>query len=195
MPLAPVTAPAEEPLTLTEAKAHLRVTAADDDTYITTLIIVARQWAENVTRRALITQTWDLFLDKFPSMLSPGSMIEVPLPPLVSVTTVKYTDTDGVQQTLSASLYDVDINAERGRITPAYGEVWPSTRAEMNAVEIRIVAGYGATAFVPVKIKQAMLLLIGHLYERREDTVVGVTPARVPQASEWLIADYQSIRF
>lgn len=188
--LAIVTAPTEEPLTLAEAKAHLRVTGSGDDTYITTLITVARQWAENYTRRALITQTWDLFLDKFPRW-----MLEMPLPPLQSVTTLEYTDTDGVQQTLGGTLYRVDTNAERGRITPAFNEVWPVTRAVMSAVKIRFVAGYGLAAAVEVKIKQAMLLLIGHLYENRQDVVIGVMPAHVPQSSKWLIGDYRSVRF
>ncbi len=183
-------APSEEPLTLAEAKDHLEEVATYKDDYITTLITVARQWAENHTRRALISQTWDLFLDGFPPWT-----IEMPKPPLASVTTVKYTDTDGVQQTLAASLYDVDINAERGRIEPALNQVWPVTRSVMNAVEIRFVAGYGAAADVPKKIKQAMLMLIGQLYDNREDTVTGTTVSKVPQSSEWLIADYRSVRF
>jgi len=157
-----VTAPTIEPLTLTEAKNHLRVDITDDDTYITNLIVAARLAAENYTGRAFITQTWDLFIDKFPTS---GAFIEIPKPPLQSVTTVKYTDADGNQQTLASSVYTVDTNKEMGTVTLAYNQSWPTIRAVPNAVEIRFIAGYGATAStVPEGIKHAMRMLIGHLY-------------------------------
>lgn len=92
MPLVLQTAPTTEPVTTAEAKTHLRVTTSDDDTYIGTLITVARRHVETITGRALINQTWDYFLDNFP----PGDKIVIPLPRLSSVTTVKYTDKDNV---------------------------------------------------------------------------------------------------
>lgn len=158
-----ITAPATEPVTLTEAKAHLRVTGADDDTYITALITMARQYAEVFTRRALITQTWDLYLDAFPDY-----DIALPMPDLQSVTSVTYVDTDGVSQVLSSALYQVDLASIRGRIAPAYNEEWPDTREETyGAVKVRFVCGYGAASAVPETIKGAMKLLIGHWFENR----------------------------
>jgi len=171
MPLKLINAPATEPVTLTEAKAHLRVDGSADDTLITALIVAARQAAEQITGRALITQTWDLMLDAF------EPTIELPMPALQSVTSVKYLDSNGAEQTLASGNYKVDAVSEPGRIIPAYGLDWPATRDEINSVTVRFVAGYGAAAAVPQPIKQWMLLKIGELYENREGTQTGTVTA------------------
>ena len=189
MPLQLVTAPTSEPVTLTEAKSHLRVTATDEDTLITSLIVAARQWAENFTGRALITQTWDYFLDVF------ADPIEIPLPPLVSIDSIKYVDNDGVTQTLAATEYTVDTAAERGLVRLAYGKSWPGTRTQANAVTVRFTAGYGAAAAVPGPVKSACLLMLGELYARRETALVGAPVASVPVSAEYLLWPYRSLRF
>ncbi len=189
MPRALVTPPAAEPVTLSEAKAHLRVTATDDDSSITAQIAAARVWAEDFTQRALITQTWDLKLDAF------ADEMEIPLPPLQSVTSVKYLDADGAEQTLAATEYTVDTAAERGLVRLAYGKAWPATRAQANAVTIRFVAGYAGAAAVPGTIKAACLLVIGELYARREDSIVGTIIEKVPLNAEYLLWPYRSLRF
>lgn len=147
--------PAEEitALSLTPAQA--------DDAQLAALVTAAREMAEAITRRALLTQTWDLFLDEFPA-----AEIEVPLPRLQSVTSITYTDAAGVSQTLAAGAYQVDTASEPARLLPAYGTSWPCTRAVPNAVAVRYVAGYGDTpADVPQPIRQAVLLLVSGLYE------------------------------
>ena len=165
MPVVRVTAPSVEPLDLAEVKLQRRVSGTDDDVELSRLISGARQYAENYTGRSFITQTWDLFLDKF------ESKIEIPMPRLQSVTTVKYTDTDGNQQTLSSSLYTVNTNAEPGYIIPAYNESWPDIRDVPDAVEIRYIAGYGdASTDVPEDLRHALLLMIGEWNENTEDT-------------------------
>jgi uncharacterized phiE125 gp8 family phage protein len=112
----------------------------------------------------LITQTWDLFLDKF------QQKIEIPFPKLQSITTVKYTDTDGAQQTLSDTLYTVVTNTEPGYIIPAYNQDWPDIRDVPDAVEVRFIAGYGlASTDVPQDMRHAILLLIGTWDENTED--------------------------
>ena len=194
MSLNSVTAPTVEPLTLVEAKSHLRVEITDDDTLITRLIAVVRRHAEASIRRALITQTWELRLDRFPS--SSLTPIHLPLPPLQSVTLISYVDTDGVSQTWAGSEYDVDApkgeTAAPGRVRPAWGKTWPTTRSQMNAVIVTFKAGYGdAETDVPQAIRHGMLFLLGHLYEHREAVAHAQTVIKMPMATESLFATYK----
>lgn len=168
MPARLITAPAVEPVTLAEAKAHLYVTHSDDDAIIGAYLAAAREDAEHRLQRALVEQTWELALDAFPNV------IVLPMAPLASVTSIKYLDADGVEQTLDPATYYVDTDAEPGELVAKYGESWPSTRAERNAVRVRYVAGYGADGrFVPAAIRQWILLRVGALYENRESAVAG----------------------
>lgn len=179
--------PTTEPVTLPEAKGHLNITVADDDTLISGLISAAREVCETFTRRALVSQTWRMDLDGFP-------MDEIQLAPLElqSVTSVAYIDADGVAQTVDPGKYAVDTSG--GVIYPAYGEQWPSTRAQRNAVTITYVAGYGAASAVPQVIKQAMLLLISELYENREESGPS-NVAQLPMTAERLLWPYRDLRF
>ena len=144
--------------------------------------------AEERTGRQLVTATWTLKLDAFPAHEAP---IELPKAPLQSVTHVKYYDTAGVLQTLSSALYAVEAPvgdfAEPGRIVLNYGEVYPGTYAQLNAVEVEFVAGYGTTSAVPGLMKAALLLVVGELFERREDAVTGTSIAEVPLAARRLL--------
>lgn len=182
-------APATDPLTLAEAKAHLRVTATDEDALITSLITAATDSAEIFTGRALVTQTWDLTLDSFPCV------IEVPKPPLVSVTSITYIDTDGATQTLATTEYTVDTKSEPGRIVPAYGKYWPSTREVPNAVTIRFVAGYGNAAAVPKSIKQGMLMQIEHMFDNRGTVNIGNVVNEIPLTMQSLYNMHRVYRF
>jgi uncharacterized phiE125 gp8 family phage protein len=173
-----VTAPADEPITLSEAKQQVRRTdVTADDSYLQTILIPAvRERAEIATRRQLLTATWDLKLDAFPC--GADDAIVLPKAPLISVTSISYVDPDGATQTWSSSLYAVSAPtgpmAARGEIRPVYGESYPSVRFQTNAVTVRFVAGYGTSATsVPPRLKMGMLLDLGTLYEHREDLVVG----------------------
>ncbi len=181
---------ATEPVTLTEAKAHLRVTGTDDDTLIGTLITAARQYVENYLNRALITQTWEWRLDAF----SPWTLI-VPMAPLISVTSIQYVDGQGTTQTLAVTEYDVDAKSEPGRITPAYGKAWPAIRYQMNAVTITFSAGYGAASAVPSPIKQAILLVIGEMYAHREASMVAAPIIELPLGVKSLLLPYTVIEY
>lgn len=183
-----VTAPVAEPVTLAEAKSHLRVEHSDDDQYIDALITVAREWAESFTRRAFITQTWDLVLDHFPHVIT------VPLPPLQSVTAASFThvDTAGTTTQVTSTVYTVDTDSEPGRVYEAYGQSWPSTRDIQNAVRCRFVAGYGdAATDVPAPIRHAIKILVSQWYEHREPVVINMTPATVPMTVHALLYPYQ----
>jgi uncharacterized phiE125 gp8 family phage protein len=174
MPLKLITAPDEEPVFLEEAKIFCRVDGDDEDQLIEAIIIAAREMAEQRTKRALITQIWDLSIDEFPSE------IVLPYPPLQSVTYVKYVDTDGVLQTLASSNYTVDIASEPGRIVPAYGITWPSTRCQINAVTVRFVCGYLDAEAVPEAIKSWMKVQINTMSEFREEFISGTIIQPLP---------------
>lgn len=176
------TSPDIEPVTLAEAKLHLGVTMTEHDDLITSLITVAREWCEGYQNRAYITQTITWKLDSFPDTFC------VPRPRLQSVTSIKYIDTDGNEQTLDSSYYDVDTYSEPGRIALAYGQSWPGIRGDINGVEVVYVAGYGdEAANVPERVKAAMKLLIGHLYEHRE-VIAELTLKEVPFAVTSLLS-------
>lgn len=166
------TDPSEEPLTLDEAKAHLRQTESADDALITNLIYGARGYVEDHTGRAMVTQTWQLFLDDFPGPYRGGEIL-LPLPPLQQVTSLTYLDSDGVAQTLDSTAYVVDVASEPARITPAADLTWPDTQKVANAVTVEFVCGYGAAVDVPQILKQAMLLMIGEMYETTEESTLG----------------------
>ena len=156
------TEPTIEPVTLEEAKTQCRVTDDAEDSLIEGYITSARQVAERYTNRAFINTTYAYRRDSFP--------VEFHLPraPLSSVTTIQYVDTAGDTQTLSSSVYNVDIYQEPGRISEAYGQQWPSARGINNAVIVTYVAGYGATAAtVPQGIKDAIMILVNHFYGNR----------------------------
>lgn len=200
MPSILVTGPSEEPVSLAEAKLHLRVDDNADDALISALIVAARQHAENDTRRALVTQTWRQVWDQFPA---PGVNIgsanwygpqwgNTPGPlttlradgrtgfemyldhsPIVSVDSLQYIDQDGVTQTLASSGYKLDNVTAPARLVPAFGTTWPSTRNEINAVSVTYTCGFGGASAVPETIKRWMLLRIGALYENREEVLSG----------------------
>lgn len=146
-----ITPPASEPVTLQEAKNHLRVDVSDDDSLISTLITVARQKAEEFTRRSLITQTWELSLDGFQGIVY---LPRLEIQSIVSVTV------DGV----ALPVDEYQVGTVSGRVQ------FFGTRAaeQLDGAKIRYVAGYGDATTVPAQIKQAILQIVGHLYENRE---------------------------
>lgn len=192
-----VTAPLVEPLALADMRTFLYLSAPGSpasnpqDDYVTALILAARKRAESDLQRALITQTWDIFYDCFP----PNEVIPVPLPPLQSVTTIKYFDVDGVEQTLDDSTYLVDTDSQPARIEPTEGNSWPSIQVRANAVTVRIITGYGdASAAVDADILMAMKIAIGHWFENRQEAVVGRTIAEMPFAYKALIQSHRMLQ-
>lgn len=166
-------APTLEPLTEKEIKEHLRLSVDEDDQdiYLKSLIKAVRVYTEDVLLgRSLLQQTYEYYLDYFPS----GNSLLIPRPPLISVTNVIYTDSGGTPNTLSSSDYGDDIISEPGRVVLNYGKVWPSTTlAQNNPIKVTFVAGYGdKRTDVPENIKLIMKVMIAEMYENREDTVV-----------------------
>ena len=166
-----VTGPKLEPVTLEEIKDHIRISttvSATEDTLLLSFIEVARGYCEKYQGRAYLDQTWDLVLDDWPN----GNIIDIPLPPLQTVSYVYYYGTGGTANTMTASTYIVDSNSEPGRVSLGYGEVWPSeTLRPINGVKVRFICGEGSVASaVSSGVKEAIKLIVGDLYEHREDT-------------------------
>ena len=163
-----ITPPAIEPVSLADAKAHLRVDTDDEDALITRLISAARGMAELATGRAFITQTWRLWLDCWPDDWA----IEIPRPPLIGVSSITMYDRDGNATVVDAGSYLVDAASIPGRIVFKSTVLPPVNLREANAIAVEFDAGYGADADdVPAGICEGVLAWIAHLYESRGDAV------------------------
>ena len=190
-----VTAPAVEPVTLLEAKSHVREETADNDALILTLIKAAREHVETFTRRALITQTWDLKLDAFPCGYL--GRLTLPMAPVSAVSSISYLDTSGATQTWSSAYYRAVLfagpKAPRSYIEPAYGYSYPSTLDVSAAATVRFVCGYGTDpSTVPAGVKAAIKLLVGHWFENRAAVNVGNLVTDLPRGVDALLWPYRS---
>lgn len=175
MKLVCITQPGSEPIELSDVEGQCRITdlSAEAST-VETMIQAVRERAEQVTRRAFVTQVWELTLDGFPY-----GAINLPLPPLQTVDSIKYVDTDGVEQTLDPFAYRVLTSGEPGAVKPLYNTTWPATLNDVDTVKIRFTCGYGpispATSLnVPKAICQWMLINVANLYENRESQGVAM---------------------
>ena len=154
------TEPQVEPLSLDEVKLHLGLTDTDRDSEVEGLIQESRRYVEKMTGRSLITQTWNYYLDKF------YYSIELPCPPLQSITSVQYLDSSNSLQTLSSVYYSVDSATQPGRLRQAYGYEYPETYDNLNAVTITFASGYGDDPEdVPEIFKRAMKLYIQWMFD------------------------------
>lgn len=172
------TAPAFEPLTLAEAKSHLRVDVADEDALINSLISAARVYVEGRTGRILPQRTFTVELDGFPIN---GEDIVLPFAPVSAIASVSYFDTSGTAQSMTANTHyrtALGLHLPRLRL-PVTATEWPDTANVSDAVSISLTAGYSGSNAVPETIKQAMRLLVGHWFENREAVVTGTISSPV----------------
>lgn len=199
-------APEQAPITLDQAKQHLRVLHDDEDEYIADLIEAATDYLDGysgVLGKALITQTWRLDFgpayDFYTGWWSawPLQLFRLPVGPVQSVTSVTYYDGSNVQQTLNASTYQLFTDAIGPFLGLAPQQSWPSTYLRQDAIRVTWVAGHGATPeTVPSRIRALIKLLVGHWYENREAVTLGNTQAvELPLAAQALIATSRSIGF
>ena len=171
-----VTAADADPVSLEEAKSHLRVDIDDQDDVINGYLVAARSYLEEICNRSFISSTWDYYVDyEWPWIVDLDNggchvqMIEVPKAPLVSVTSITYVGSNGATQTLASSQYVVDGAGTIGRIYPAYDVTWPTVRQQMRAITVRFVAGYGTSPDnVPEPIKQAIKLETEYYFDGDE---------------------------
>ena len=185
------TAPASEPISRTEAKLHARVETDADDALIDSLIIAARETAETMTSRRLISQVREVQYNCWPDTDSRGiSEFWLPGPPLSTVTHVKYYDTDGTQQTLSTDVYEVNTAKEPGRVTLKPNQSWPSLQSgKATPITIRFTAGYADAAAVPDRVKIGMYMLISYWYNQRE-AAASANLKEAPYAADVLFGQF-----
>lgn len=191
-----ITAPTVEPVTLAEVKAHLRITHSDEDDLLNAYIKSAREYTERYLSRSLVQQTWDIFYDVFPLTDEP---LEIPLPPLQSVSSIKYFDSSNVEQTWDSASYTVDTDAVMPKVYPAIDQVYPSSRYYPKSVTVRVLTGYqdsGASPVdladgVPETIKTAIKILVAHYNENREMAIVGVSVSDAPFSYKTTLAPHR----
>lgn len=181
--------PTVEPVTAEQLDAHLRgdgVLASEEGDLLETLITAAREYVEEFTRRALITQTYTLIMDQWPTIGNDGlgwwdgvrdgsismgqqGYVELPIGELQSVTSVTTYDDDNSATVFASSNYFLDTNATPGQLILNTGITWPVFTRTRNGIEIVYVAGYGDQATdVPGALRVAIKQLAAHWYENRE---------------------------
>lgn len=176
--------PTLEPVTLDEAKLHLRDSPDIDDPLVAACVSAARRWAEIRSRKWFIRRTFTLSLDGFP--IGRGSIV-IPPCPLVSIASASYRDGNGTSQPLTG--YVIAKRCNPGELRLAYNATgWPTHSVGPECITITGTAGFADDpGGVPEIAKRAMLMVVGHLYENRESVVVGASVAEVPQGAEYLI--------
>lgn len=183
------TAPALTPISVAEAKAHLRVSSTDEDALIEGLVNAAVAYLDGpsgILGRCLVSQTWELYYDAFPT-----GDLRIPIGNLIAVETVEYVDPDlAIFVTWSSANYEVDDKSLDGWVIPVDG--WPDVLETSNAIRVTFRAGYGTAATdVPAAIRQAMLLLVGDWYTNRNAVSIGESVSELPFAVSALIAPFR----
>lgn len=182
------TPPADEPVTLEEARAQLRLTGEAEDSLLGRLIAAARAQVERATHRALVTQGWRLYLDAWP----PGRIVRLPVAPVASVEAVTVYDGDGVPVALDPQAYRLDGASEPPRLKVTAGA--PAGISGFNGIEIDFIAGYGAgAADVPQPLRHAVLMLAAHWFEHRE-AVADPGVLGMPPGVAVLLSSYRMLR-
>jgi uncharacterized phiE125 gp8 family phage protein len=181
---------ASEVITLAQARKHLRIEPFGDplehpdDAYVTALITAAREYAEIYLGRAIGTQTLELAIDEFPDAIELRPYVQ-------SITSIKYIDENGDEQTIDPEDYSLDNYSSPCWVVPAFERTFPTVQDIPNAVKVRYVAGFDEDNPVPQPIVSAMLLIIGHLYENRQQNVAGIAINELPMGVCSLLSMYR----
>lgn len=202
-----VTQPAIEPVSGNQVRNHLKIEYDEDNDMIVSLIVAARQFVEDYTGTALMTQTLKLSLDgvsEYDVPLRDGlyvgkesyyqkRIIYLPHPPLVSVTHIKTFADDNTESTFAASNYHVDANGTPGRIVLKDGQNWPTNLRYPNGIEVTYVTGYSTQQDVPKPLQFAIMQYINYLYENRGE--MGTDAPGGPPSVRGLLQGYRVMGF
>jgi len=175
MPLLLITPPASEPVSLAEAKAHLRLTISDDDAYVSSLIGAARRALEARHGLALMPQHWALFADRWPE----DGIFQIPLWPVSEVESLVSFSEDDTASTIDAAHYMLDAASRPARVALRTGRTFAPPGRRINGLKLSFVAGFDT---VPAEIKQAILICAADWYQNRGDEQGGAIPAAALEA-------------
>lgn len=190
MALVMTDAPEVEPVTVEEAKAHLKIDGAAEDVLIGSLILTSRLHIEAALSLALISQSWTYVRDCWPKR----GRVELPLSPIQSVDAVRVKDADGVAEIISSTRYLVDLASRPPRLV-WNKEMGPQPGLPVGGIEIDFTAGFGAApTSVPAPLKHAILMLVAHWYEHRDPVEIGSEATRIPDAVSDLIQPFRRLR-
>ena len=191
MSLVMTSGPAVEPVTLAEAKAHLRIDHANEDALINSLIITSRHHIEAALGLALITQSWTLLTDRWPKL----QRLNLPLRPVQSISSVKIWNHDGTSTTLPLSAFYLDGQGLPARLAWQGAAPLSDPERAVNGIEIAFTAGFGSGAdSVPQPVRHALLLLVAHWYEHREPVEIGSGVNAVPNMVSELLLPFRRRR-
>jgi uncharacterized phiE125 gp8 family phage protein len=191
MSLVMTSGPALEPVSLAEAKAHLRVDGSVEDALIQSLVVTSRLHIEASLGLALITQCWSLFLDRWPK----AGRVVLPLRPVAAITHIRIWSDEGVSETLDPAQFLLDGHGMPPRLVALGGAAALDPKRAANGIELGFTAGFGAASDdVPASIRHALLLLVAHWYEHREPVQIGVGVNAVPSMVSELLAPYRRRR-
>ncbi len=189
MALVLTSGPSLEPVTVAEAKAHLRLDGSAEDTLIASLILTSRLHLEAALGFALISQNWTLLLDAWPD-----GAVTFPIRPVLSVVSARVLSATGTPTVLAASDYVLDGASLAPRLVRS-GTGWPQPGKAATGIEIAFTAGFGTLATdVPASIRHALLLLAAHWYEHRDPMEIGGNGANIPKAVSDLLMPYRAVR-
>jgi uncharacterized phiE125 gp8 family phage protein len=190
MSLALTNGPAEEPISVPEAKAHLRLDGTAEDILVASLIVTSRLHIEAALGLALIAQEWRMSLDRWPE----GGEVRFSLRPVRSIDAVTVRAADGTPSLVPADSYLLDGDASVPRLVPRNGN-WPPPGFATTGIEIEFTAGLAEEAAnVPQPIRHALLLLVAHWYEHRDPLEIGSSGAAIPAAVSDLLRPYRGVR-
>jgi len=182
--------PAEEPVSLAEARAFLRLDDTAEDGLVTTLIAAARLHVESVTGRALVEQSWRLVLDSWPV----DGVVALPVSPLVSLTSITAFDEDGDDHVVPLAQFEAASGVTPARlILPRTVDGMPVLR-ERFGIEVDYVAGFGDAIDVPSDLKRGVLALVAHWFEHRDAVMVAGSGAVIPPGFGQMISPYRQVR-
>lgn len=185
------TGPAVEPISLEETKSFMRIDGSDDDILINSLIAAARIYIETTMGLIMISESWSYYIDKWPNK----SVIYMPLSPIISVDEIRIHSSPSSYETLEAEHYQADIYSNHPRIKILNTPSTTPLASSLNQIEIQITAGFGdQISDVPSDLKQAMLMLVTHWFEKREPIGYGGTFVKVPVAIEAILSNYKKYR-